>query len=88
MPTLAQIWFEITATATVVLFIPAYMGFIHVAPLGAAAYALVGGFAMAVGEQLQFRLKALDLTPIDVLLWSAAIAGTGGVAYVLALIFI
>lgn len=83
-----EFWIEAGATATVMLLIPVYMGFIHVSPIGAAAYAAVGGFAMAVGEELQFRVSAWQITAWDIMLWCAAIAGAGGLAYLLALIFI
>ena len=88
MPSLNQFWIETGAALAAVLAIPFYMGFIHVSALGAAAYAGVGGVAMAVGEDLQFGIQRPALTFWDVGLWIAAIAGTGGVAYVVALIFV
>lgn len=81
-------WLEIGATFAAVLLIPIYMGFIHVAPVGAAAYAGVGGVAMAVGEEVQFRTSLKQVTLWDMVLWAMAIAGVGGVGYVLALILI
>jgi hypothetical protein len=81
-------WVETGALVAAVLLIPIYMGFIHVAPAGAIAYAGVGGVAMAAGEELQFRPSVRDLTFSDVALWTAAIAGAGGLGYVLALLFI
>ena len=83
-----EVWIETAACVTAVLLIPIYMGFIHAAPTAAVAYAGAGGFAMAVGEELQFRFDLRRLTLADVLLWAAAIAGSGGIAYILALILI
>jgi hypothetical protein len=80
-------WIETGAAVTAVLLIPAYMGFIHVAPAGAIAYAGLGSVAMAVGEELQFSPHP-SLSLWDIGLWAAAIAGAGGTAYVLALLFI
>ena len=88
MPSLSHFWIETSAIGTALLLIPLYMGFIHVSPPGAAAYAAVGGLAMAVGEELQFGSRGMRVTLWDVLLWGAAIAGAGGVAYVLALVYI
>ena len=79
---------ELGATVTAVLLIPIYMGFIHVAPTGAVAYAGVGGTAMAVGEHIQFDHRLNQLSLWDVFLWTAAICGAGGLAYVLALLLI
>lgn len=84
---IAEFWIETAALFAAVLFIPLYMGLIHVAPMGAVAYAGVGGVLMAAGEDLQFGWK-LDVTLDDVLLWAASIAGLGGIAYALALILI
>ena len=83
-----QFWIETGALVAAVFLIPVYMGFIHVAPAGALAYAGVGGVAMAAGEELQFRANLRDVTLWDILLWTAAIAGAGGLGYWLALIFI
>ncbi|MGZ8282646.1 MAG: hypothetical protein ACXWUN_06795 [Allosphingosinicella sp.] len=80
-----EFWVETSATATVLLLIPLYMGLIHVSPVGAVAYAGVGGVAMAVGEDLQFGLAAVRPSLVDVLLWACAIAGSGGIFYLLAL---
>jgi hypothetical protein len=80
-----EFWVETSATATVLLLIPLYMGLIHVSPVGAAAYAGVGGVAMAFGEELQFGLEPIRVTAVDVLLWVGAIAGSGGTLYLLAL---
>ena len=88
MPSLLQIWIEFGAAAIVLLLIPAYMGYIHVAPLAAAGYALFAGTAMAIGEQLQFEFGRFEIAPSDIVLWTLSIAGVGGVCYVLALIFI
>jgi hypothetical protein len=88
MPSLTQFWIETGATLVAVLLIPFYMGFIHVGAFGAAAYAAVGGLAMAIGEQLQFEPRRPNIEASDVLLWSAAIGGSGGLAYVVALIFL
>ena len=79
---------EAGATLAAVLLIPIYMGFIHVAPVAALAYAGVGGVAMAAGEELQFEAGLGEVTAWDVVLWTLAIATVGGVAYLLALIFI
>ena len=83
-----EFWIEAVATAAIVLLIPFYMGFIHVTPAGAAAYAGVGSIAMAVGEDLQFGIHSLQITFWDVALWGAAIAGSGGVIYLLALLLV
>jgi hypothetical protein len=88
MPFKFDIWLEVAATAAAVLLIPIYMGFIHVAPVGAAAYAGVGGGAMAVGEEVQFGARPTQVTFSDVVLWAMAICGVGGVGYFLALAFI
>ena len=80
--------FEAGATLAAVLLIPIYMGFIHVAPAGALAYAGVGGVAMAAGEQLQFDSRLDQVTLWDIVLWTMTIASVGGVAYLLALLFI
>jgi hypothetical protein len=79
---------ELVATIAAVLLIPVYMGFIHVAPVGALAYAGVGGAAMAAGEELQFREGLGAVTLWDIVLWALAISGVGGLAYLLALIAI
>ena len=79
---------ELGATLATVLLIPIYMGFIHVAPAGALAYAGLGGVAMAAGEEIQFDSNLEQVTLSDVILWTMAIAGVGGVAYLLALILI
>lgn len=85
-----EFWVQASATAAVVVLIPLYLGFVHVGPGGAAAYAAAGGVAMTVGEHLQYRLRRLDLADLllDAALWGAAIAGIGGLAYLLALLFI
>ena len=83
-----EFWIEVGATATVVLLIPFYMGFIHVTPAGAAAYAGVSSVAMAIGEDLQFGIHTLQVTFWDIALWGAAIAGSGGVIYLLALLLV
>ncbi len=85
-----EFWIEAAAIAAVATLIPVYMGFIHVAPLGAAAYAALGGCAMALGETLQFGGHSVDAREfaIDSAAWGTGIAGVGGIAYVLALIFI
>ena len=83
-----EVGFEAGATLTAVLLIPIYMGFIHVAPAGALAYAGVGGVAMAAGEELQFDSSLEHVTMWDIVLWTMAIAGAGGVAYLLALLLI
>ncbi|HET9429156.1 MAG TPA: hypothetical protein VFO69_12430 [Allosphingosinicella sp.] len=82
------VWIETGALLAALVLIPFYMGLIHVDPLGAMAYALVGGLLMAVGEELQFRFTLHGITLADIVLWAASIAGVGGVIYVLALIFI
>ena len=87
MLTDVEFWLETGATATVLLLIPVYMGFIHVGAFGAGAYVLVAGVAMALGEQLQFH-RSPRVSPSDVLLWAAATGGIGGAGYLLALIFI
>ncbi len=79
------VWIETGALLAAIVLIPLYMGLIHVAPLGAAAYALVGGFAMAIGEELQFRFKLDQISIGDIALWAASIAGVGGIIYALAL---
>ena len=79
------VWIETGALLAAIVLIPLYMGLIHVAPLGAAAYALVGGFAMAIGEELQFRFDLNQIRLGDVALWAASIAGVGGIIYALAL---
>ena len=78
-------WVETSALIAAVLVIPAYMGFLEVAPTGAVAYAGVGGVAMAAGEELQFAWAMPKLTAWDIALWTGAIAGVGGFAYLLAL---
>ena len=78
-----ELWIEAGAFLAAVLLIPLYMGLIHVPPAGLVAYAGFGGVAMAVGEELQFS-TACRVTFHDVLLWASAIAGAGGVAYLLA----
>lgn len=88
MLTDVEFWLETGATATVLLLIPIYMGFIHVGAFGAGAYAVVGGAAMAVGEQMQFRRSPRGVSLSDILLWAAAICGVGGIGYWLALIYI
>jgi hypothetical protein len=86
-PSLAQFWIETGAMIAVLVAIPAYLGIVHADLIVACAYASVGGLAMAVGEALQFG-GVLRFTVGDVVLWSTAIAGTGGVAYALALILV
>lgn len=85
-----EIWIELTAIAAVVVMIPLYLGFVHVAPAGALAYAAAGGIALTMGEHLQFRLPRgrLKHAAIDAVLWVAAISGIGGIVYLLALIFL
>jgi hypothetical protein len=83
-----EFWVETGALVTATLLLPIYMGFIHVAPVGALAYAGVGGVAMAAGEELQFGPTVRNVTLWDVVLWTCAIAGVGGLAYLLALLFI
>ena len=84
----AELWIETLAMLAAVLLIPIYMGFIHLSPLHMLAYAGLGGLAMAIGEDLQFRAGPWDLQLWDILPWAVAIAVAGGAAYVLALIFI
>ena len=79
---------ESIATVAAVVLIPIYMGFMHISPAGAVAYAGVGGTVMAVGEHLQFDHDVDRISLWDVGLWAAAIAGTGGLAYLLALLLI
>ena len=85
-----EFWVQTGATAAVVVLIPFYLGFVHVSPLGAAVYAAAGGVAMTVGEHLQFRLRTVDFRDalLDAALWGAALAGIGGLVYLLALLFI
>ena len=98
-----EIWIELTAIAAVTVMIPLYLGFIHVGPAGALAYAAAGGVALATGEHLQLRLphrETLHRPPprpgrvwlkhaaIDAGLWVAAISGVGGLVYLLALILL
>ena len=85
-----EIWIELTAIAAVMVMIPLYLGFVHVGPAGALAYAAAGGVALAAGEHLQFRLPPGRLThaAIDAGLWVAAVCGVGGIVYWLALIFL
>lgn len=84
---IAQTWIEAAAIAAAVLLIPIYLGFIHASAAAGLAYVFVGGTAMAVGEQLQFRFDVeLDLG--DLALWFAIIGGVGGIAYLLALLLI
>ena len=87
MTGLANMWIEAAAIAAAVLAIPAYMGFIHATPAAALAYFVVGGTAMSLGEQLQFRFD-VEIDLADIALWCAAIAALGGLAYLLALLFI
>lgn len=82
-----ELWIEAAAFLAAVLLIPLYMGLVHVPPSGLALYVAVGGVAMAIGEELQFG-AAWDVTIHDVLLWAAAIAGGGGLAYLLALLLV
>ena len=82
------VWIETSALLSALVLIPFYMGFIHVDPMGAAAYALVGGIGMAVGEELQFRFDLQDIELADIGLWAASIAGVGGIIYALALLFV
>ena len=84
----AQIWIETSACIAALFLIPLYMGLVHVPPVGALAYAGVGGVAMAVGEELQFEASLLDVSLADVPMWSAAIAVGGGIAYALALFLV
>lgn len=86
-----EFWIETGALMAALLVIPFYLGFIHVSPGGAIAYAVLGGVAMAIGEQLQFpgpALPSLREFITDILLWSAAISGVGGLIYVLALVLV
>lgn len=85
-----EFWVQTGATTAVVVLIPLYLGLVHVGPAGAAAYAAAGGVAMTVGEHLQYRLRAIDLNDVllDAALWGAAIAGVGGLVYLLALLLI
>ena len=85
-----EVWIELAAIAAVMVMIPLYLGFVHVGPAGALAYAAAGGVAVATGEHLQFRLppSRLDHAAIDALLWVAAISGVGGIVYLFALIFL
>lgn len=83
-----ELWVEIGAIFSIALLIPAYMGFIHVGVAGAAAYAAIGGVAMTLAEELHFPPKEREIRLSDIALRIAAVAGLGGVAYVLALIFI
>ena len=84
----AEFWIEAGAVIAAIVLIPLYMGFIHVPPAGALAYAGVGGVVMAVGEDLQFGRPLPVPTWQDVLLWCCAIAGAGGIVYLLSLLLI
>ena len=84
----SELWVEIAAVLAVLLLIPAYMGFIHVSVVGAAAYATVAGIAMTLGEELHFPRGQRQLSLWDIGLRIAAIAGVGGIAYGLALLLI
>lgn len=85
-----EFWVQASATAAVVVLIPLYLGFVHVGLAGAAAYAAAGGVALTAGEHLQYRLRGIVLGDVllDAALWGAAIAGVGGLVYLLALLFI
>jgi hypothetical protein len=87
-PSHPLVWVEAVAFVAAIVLIPFYMGLIHVAPLGAAAYALVGGLGLAIGEELQFRFDLNEIRIADIILWAASIAGLGGIIYFLALWFI
>ena len=88
MPTTTHFWVEAVAILIGLVAIPLYMGIIHVSPPGAAAYAVVGGLAMAAGERLQFGTRRSKPALEDVLLWSAFIAAVGGAAYLVALVLV
>ena len=77
------VWVEAGAFLAAIVLIPFYMGLIHVAPLDAAAYALVGGLGLAIGEELQFRFDLVQIRIADIILWAASIAGIGGIIYFL-----
>lgn len=85
-----EIWIELAAIAAVVVMFPLYLGFVHVGPAGALAYAAAGGIALTTGEHLQLSPTAdpLKHAAIDAGLWVAAISGVGGVVYLLALMFL
>ena len=83
-----ELWIEIAAIAAVVLLIPTYMGFIHVNAIGAIAYAAIAGMAMTLGEELHFPARERQLSVPEIGLRIAAVAGIGGLAYLLALVLI
>ena len=87
MTGMAQTWIETAAIAAAVLLIPIYLGFIHAGVGAGLAYVFVGGTAMAVGEQLQFRFD-VELALGDLALWFAIIGCVGGFFYLLALLLI
>lgn len=85
-----EIWLELGGILAVVLLLPFYMGFLHVELMWAASYAVAGGFGMAAGERVhsdKLAWQPRHLLP-DVLLWSGAICGVGGIAYACAWLFI
>ena len=88
MTAMIHFWIETAAFAAAIILIPLYMGYVHMSPPGAVAYAAVGGLAMAVGEALQFDSRRIRLTVWEVGLWCGAILGTGGIVYILALLLI
>lgn len=79
---------EITALAWILVLIPLYMGIIHVSAWDAGVYALIGGAAIALGDNAQFGLRGMRVSLAEVLLWTATVAGVGGLIYFLALIFL
>ncbi len=58
MPSELEIWIELAAITAVVVMFPLYLGFVHVGPAGALAYAAAGGIALTISEHLQFRVPA------------------------------
>jgi hypothetical protein len=81
---------ELVTAFAAAIGIPFYLGIMHTPVPQLALYSGVAGAAMATGELVEdprFRRQGLRLFVADVVVWATVVGFTGGLAYLIALIF-
>ncbi|WP_129794290.1 hypothetical protein [Sphingosinicella sp. CPCC 101087] len=88
MPQAWDVWAEAIGAMIVIVFLPFYIGFLHLSVVELLLYAALAGVGLTAGDYLQFppvRPLGLAELAMDSALWTQAVLGAGLIAYLLAL---
>lgn len=85
---ISQFRIEAAALVSIIVLIPLYLGIVHVGLWSASTYAVLGGGAITLGDSAHHGPGDLRETLAEIVLATAAVAGAGGLIYLLALAFL